>query len=57
MNAVFLALVCYRIIKEQQSLRLHVQRMEDVVVGSVRRMSRSFVDMVSPVPKRFGARS
>jgi hypothetical protein len=56
-NAVFLALVCYRIIKEQQSLRLHVQRMEDVVVGSVRRMSRSFVDMVSPVPKRFGARS
>jgi hypothetical protein len=56
-NAVFLALVCYRIIKEQQSLRLHVQRMEDVVVGSVRRMSRSFVDMVSPVPKRFGVRS
>ena len=53
-NAVFLALVCYRIIKEQQSLRMHVQRMEDAVVGSVRRMSRSFVDMVSPVPKRFG---
>ena len=36
-NAVFLALVCYRIIKEQQ---VAIREMEDAVVGSVRRMSR-----------------
>ena len=52
-QAVFLVLVCYRIVKEQQIMKLQMQHFENAVVGSVRRMSSTFVscyNMVSPVP-------